>query len=57
MAEKLLEIKNVSKIFRIGGMLMGKKLVAVDDVSLDIDSDRPVILAIVGESGCGTSTL
>ena len=52
MAEKLLEIKNVSKIFRIGGMLMGKKLVAVDDVSLDIDSDRPVILAIVGESGC-----
>ena len=57
MAEKLLEIKNVSKIFRIGGMLMGKKLVAVDDVSLDIDSDRPVILAIVGESGCGKSTL
>ena len=23
MAEKLLEVKNVSKIFRIGGMLMG----------------------------------
>ena len=38
MAEKLLEIKGVSKIFRIGGMLMGKKLVAVDDVSLDIDA-------------------
>ncbi len=57
MSEKLLEIKNVSKIFRIGGMIRGKKLVAVDDVSLSIDSDKPVILSIVGESGCGKSTL
>ena len=57
MAEKLLEVKNVSKIFRIGGMLRGKKLVAVDDVTLSIDADRPVILSVVGESGCGKSTL
>ena len=57
MSEKLLEVKNVSKIFRIGGMLMGKKLVAVDDVSFSIDSDKPVIVSIVGESGCGKSTL
>lgn len=57
MAQKLLEIKNISKIFRIGGMLRGKKLVAVDDVSLEIDSDKPMILSIVGESGCGKSTL
>ncbi len=57
MAEKLLEIQNVSKIFRIGGMLMGKKLVANDNISLSIDGDRPVILSIVGESGCGKSTL
>ena len=57
MSEKLLEIQNVSKIFRIGGMIMGKKLTAVDDVSLSIESDKPVILSIVGESGCGKSTL
>lgn len=57
MADKLLEIKNVSKIFRIGGMLRGKKLVAVDGVTLSIDSDKPVILSVVGESGCGKSTL
>jgi len=57
MSQKLLEIKNVSKIFRIGGMLRGKRLVAVDDVSLDIDSEKPVILSIVGESGCGKSTI
>ena len=57
MGEKLLEIKGVSKIFRVGGMIRGKKLVAVDDVTLSIDNDKPVILSIVGESGCGKSTL
>ena len=57
MAEKLLEIKGGSKIFRIGGMIRGKKLVAVDDVSISIDNDKPVILSVVGESGCGKSTL
>ncbi len=57
MATMLLEVKNASKIFRIGGMLLGKKLVAIDGVSLDIDAGSPVILSIVGESGCGKSTL
>ena len=57
MADKLLEVKGVSKIFRVGGMLRGKKLVAVDNVSLSIDDDKPVILSIVGESGCGKTTV
>ena len=57
MSDKLLEIKNVSKFFRIGGMLSKKRLVAVDDVSIDMDAGKPVILSIVGESGCGKSTL
>ena len=53
MAEKLLELNHVSKEFRIGGMLSRKKILATDDVSLSIDAGRPVILSIVGESGCG----
>ncbi len=57
MDGKLLDVKNVTKIFRIGSILSGKKLVAVDDVSLSIDSGKPVILSVVGESGCGKSTL
>ncbi|MGB4466078.1 MAG: ABC transporter ATP-binding protein [Firmicutes bacterium] len=57
MAEKLLEVKNATKVFRIGSMLRGKRLVAVDDVSFDIEAKKPVILSIVGESGCGKSTL
>ncbi len=53
----LLEVKNVTKNFRIGGMLRGKKMTAVDNVSLSIAADKPVILSVVGESGCGKSTL
>jgi len=57
MSKKLLEVKNVSKIFRIGSIVSRKKLTAVDDVSLSIDDGKPVILSIVGESGCGKTTL
>ncbi len=53
----LLEVRGVSKNFRIGGMLRGKKMTAVDNVSLKIEEGKPVILSIVGESGCGKSTL
>ena len=55
MANNLLEVRGVSKIFRIGGMLSRKKLTAIDQVSLTITNERPVILSIVGESGCGKS--
>ena len=57
MSEYLLEVNNVSKIFKIGGMLSKKKLQAVDGVSFRIAKGEPVILSIVGESGCGKSTL
>ncbi|MDD3409355.1 MAG: ABC transporter ATP-binding protein [Eubacteriales bacterium] len=57
MTTNLLEYRNVSKVFRIGGMLRGKKLLAVDDVSFAIESGRPMIMSIVGESGCGKTTL
>ena len=50
MADKLLEIKGVSKIFRVGGMIRGKKLVAVDDVTLSIDNDKPEISKVFSDS-------
>ena len=57
MSGKLLEIRNVSKIFRIGSILSKTMLTAVDDLSLSIDAGKPVILSIVGESGCGKTTI
>jgi len=47
---KLLELRNVTKIFK-GGVL------AVDDISFSIDDDRPSIVALAGESGSGKTTL
>lgn len=57
MSEHLLELRNVSKVFRIGGLIFGTRLVAVDDVSLRLPAAAPSILSIVGESGSGKTTL
>ena len=57
MAEKLLEVKEVTKEFRIGSFVIGKKMTAVDHVSFSIDAGKPTIVSIVGESGCGKTTL
>ena len=52
-----LSIQDLTKSFKIGGMIFGTNIVAVDHVNLDIHSDKPWIMAIVGESGSGKSTL
>lgn len=57
MSNYLLEFRNVTKVFRIGGLIWGTRLVAVDDVSLSLGKDKPSILSIVGESGSGKTTL
>ena len=56
MSEALLQIKDVSKAFDLGGLPWRKrKLQAVDHVDLEIRPGRT--LGIVGESGSGKSTL
>ncbi len=52
----LVEIKNLKKYFDIStGMFSSKPLKAVDDVSFTIN--RGETLGLVGESGCGKSTV
>jgi peptide/nickel transport system ATP-binding protein len=52
----LLEARNVTRMFGAGLMHQGTTI-AVDDVSLIINEDKPSITAIAGESGSGKTTL
>ncbi|MQG89117.1 MAG: ABC transporter ATP-binding protein [SAR202 cluster bacterium] len=55
---KFLELDHVTKTFGSSGILgQGSLTVAVDDVSLSIDADKPDIITVVGESGSGKTTL
>jgi peptide/nickel transport system ATP-binding protein len=53
----ILEINDLSRHFKIGGMLLGTKITAVDGIKLTLPGDKPQIMSIVGESGCGKTTL
>ncbi|HJT91090.1 MAG TPA: oligopeptide/dipeptide ABC transporter ATP-binding protein [Mycobacterium sp.] len=54
MSDRLLEVRDVTKSFRVAGA--GKnKLCALDGITLDLG--RGETLGLVGESGCGKSTL
>ncbi|QYO77323.1 ABC transporter ATP-binding protein [Devosia salina] len=53
----LLTVENLSKVFHLGGGLFrqGRELVALNDINLTVEKGET--LAIVGESGCGKTTL
>ena len=48
----LLEVKNLKTYFKVG---LNKTAQAVDDVSFEIEKGKT--LALVGESGCGKTTV
>jgi peptide/nickel transport system ATP-binding protein len=52
---ELLRTRGLSRHFKVGGTFSSKRLHAVDDVDLTINSRE--IIALVGESGSGKSTI
>jgi peptide/nickel transport system ATP-binding protein len=57
MSTMLLDVSHVSKTFARGGLFSSRRIVAVNDVSFQIDAERPEIFTIIGESGSGKTTL
>jgi ABC-type oligopeptide transport system ATPase subunit len=57
MSNALLDVSHVSKSFTRGGLFSTRRIVAVNDVSFQIDATRPEIFTIIGESGSGKTTL
>ena len=55
--EKLLDVQEVTASFHIGGLFVGSRLVAVNNVSFALASDKPEIYTLAGESGSGKTTL
>lgn len=52
----ILEVENVSRVYRKGGLFSGTSFKAVDDVSFTLPA-QPQVFSIVGESGSGKTTL
>jgi len=52
--DRLLSVKELTKIFRVGSLLFKKDLIAVNKVSFDIANQE--IFTLAGESGSGKST-
>jgi len=55
MSGKLLEVRNLTKEFPIGGIISRRRLVAVDHISFSMP-EEPRILTLAGESGSGKTT-
>ena len=50
MSKQIIEGKNLIKIFTSGLFVKKSSTLAVNNISLNIDEDKPITLAIAGES-------
>ncbi len=55
--QHVLAATDLTKVFKIGGRVVGSRLVAVNRACFQITHDRPEILTLAGESGSGKTTL
>lgn len=53
----ILRTEGLNKVYRLGSFTRNREICALDNVSITVESDRPVIISIVGEFGSGKTTL
>ena len=53
----ILKTEGLNKVYTLGSLFRRLTINALDDVSLEVKSDQPVIISLVGESGSGKTTL
>jgi peptide/nickel transport system ATP-binding protein len=56
MTTPLIEFRNVTKVFG-GGVFDKNRTIALENFSMKLEDDPPMITAVVGESGSGKTTL
>jgi len=54
---ELLSVRGAKKVFRLGGILSGTEIIAVNQISFSLLRNTPDIFSIIGESGSGKTTL
>lgn len=52
---ELLNVSNLTKVYRIGSLIGGIKLTAVENASFDVNKGE--VFTLAGESGCGKTTV
>nr|MDO8135901.1 ABC transporter ATP-binding protein [Candidatus Njordarchaeum guaymaensis] len=53
----LLEAKNITKVFSLGGLVRKKYVTAVENFSFGITEDTQMVTTLAGESGSGKTTI
>lgn len=57
MTDAAFSVAGLRKVYQVGGMLGGRRHVALDDVSIELAGGTGQVLSVVGESGSGKTTL
>ena len=46
----ILRTEGLNKVYRQGGFVRSRQVKALNDVNITVESDRPVVIAVVGSS-------